>query len=607
MTMKKRMFSAFAVLCILSFLAPLWAAAATKTVAPGATWVVPETTHLTTLTIGTGTTVTAPEGYSLTLTVDGVETGIASRTCNGNIVLTLTKEMVEDYQNRTYRFRSAITVENGKYMPEKSVSAAVSGGTVTDTIAKNVRITSEGERFNGIIATGDSKYAYTVENPVIRFTGNGGSDFIGSGAAILASGSADLTVNDASIINHGVVRSAAVVMDNATLHVNNSEIEVNNGTLPPDVDEPWNGNNPYGMIAVPWMLGLTGNCRATNAVGSGTAYYTGTHIKTQAWGALSTDACRDVKLYVTDSHIETVESGYGAYADGAYDKFSGTTFDVTDYGLIMTGGTGIFTDGCVVNSGRFGVMFHGSANLTIDKGTVFNTRKAAIQVKSAQPTIVVDNATLNSETGVILQAIANDDPNMKMMMGGAPGGGMPEGEMRGEGMPEGSMRGGGIPEGGMMGSAPGGGMPGRGPMGGGSSEVSATFRNTTLKGDIVSSMTAIADVAATFENTTITGAITTSTAIAVGEPSYEKYYLIGEVVDTYGPTDDDHGVKVTLDGKSAWLVDKTSYITSLAIADGATIKATKGMKLTMTVDGIEKKINPGTYEGKIVLAVGKTK
>jgi hypothetical protein len=591
----------------------------TKTVNAGETWEVPETTSLAELVIAGDATITAPEGYSVTLTVDGVETGILADTYTGDIVLTLTEEMVEEYQGRTYRYRTAIDIENGKHILEKSVEAAVSGGTVTDTSATDVQIISEGERFNGIIAAGDTEYTYTVDNPVIRLTGNGGSDFIGSGAALLAAGSATLTVNNATIINHGVVRSAAVVKENATLQVNDSTIEVANGTLPPGVDEPWNGNNPYGMIAVPWMLGLSGNCRATNAVGNGTAYYNNTHIKAQAWGALSTDACQDVKLYVTDSHIETVESGYGAYADGAYDKFSNTIFDVTDYALIMTGGTGIFTDACEVNSGRFGVMFHGSANLTIDKGTVFNTKKAAIQVKSAQPTIVVDGATFNSETGVILQAMANDDPNKMMMgggmpeggMGGAPGGEMPEGGMQGGApggnMPEGGMQGGApggeMPEGGMQGGMPGGDMPEGGMMGGGSTEVSATFRNTTLNGDIVSSMTDSADVVATFENTTITGTITTSTAVPVGEPSYEKFYLIGEVVDTYGPTEDEYGVKVSLDGKSTWVVDGTSYITGLTLADGAAVKAANGKVLAMTVDGAEKKIKSGTYEGKIVLSV----
>jgi len=596
-------------------------ASAAKILNKGETWVVEKTTSLTDLTVSEGSSIKAPEGYSVTLTVNRVETPIESGSYKGDIVLTLTKEIPVKYQTRTYKVRMAIDVEDGKYIPEKSVAAAIEGGKVTDTSATDVKITSVGPNFNGIMVK-DSKYS--IVNPVIKLTGMGGSDFAGVGAAIVTEGKADVTVNNATIVNRGVVRSAMVVKDNSTMHMNDSSIEAYSGTLPADVKEPWNGNNPYGMIAVPWMLSLTGNNRATNVTGSGTAYYNNTHIKAQAWGALSTDACRDVKLYVTNSHIETVESGYGAYADGAYDSFSKTRFDVKDYALIMTGGSGIFTDECMVNSGRFGVMFHGSAKLTIDKGSVFNTKKAVIQVKSARPTIVVDNAKLNSESGLILQVISNDDPNMKGgMMGGAPGGtdgaggagggmpggdksgGMQEGNKGGAPSGEGMQEGGGMPGGADGAGGAGGGMPGGGP-GGGSNEVTATFKNMAMKGDIVTAMTGESDVVVDLEKTTITGAITTGTATPVGTPSYEKYYLIGEVTHNYCATSDKYGIKVSLDAGSRWEVDKTSYLTGLTIARGAAITAPKGFKVTMTVDGVSKAIGEGEYKGKIVLTVTKS-
>jgi hypothetical protein len=629
MIMGKRLIGTFTVIGLIAILMMPFEgadkaalAAEAKNLNAGVTWVVDKTTSLSALTIASGASIKAPGGSSVTLTVDGVETPIEPGTYKGNVVLTLTKEIPVKYQSRTYNVRMAIDIEDGKYVPEKSVAAAVVGGTVTDSDATDIKITSVGPDFNGIMVKGKSRY--TITNPVIKLTGMGGSDFAGVGAAIVTEGTSEVTINKATIINHGVIRSAAVVADNSIMHMNDSKIETYSGTLPADVKEPWNGNNPYGMIAVPWMLGLTGNNRATNVTGSGTAYYTNTHIKAQAWGALSTDACRDVKLYVKDSHIETVESGYGAYADGAYDSFSNTRFDVHDYALIMTGGTGIFTDGSVVNSGRFGVMFHGSAKLTIDKACVFNTKEAAIQVKSARPTIVVDNATLNSGNGLILQVISNDDPNMKGgMMGGAPGGvapggaggpGSAPGEKSGDkaagGMPGGSGGTSGGDRGGSMpgGDDRGGSMPGGegrsgGMPGGGSTEVSATFKNMNLKGDIVTSMTAESDVVITFEKANITGAITTSTATPIGTPSYEKYFLIGEVKHTYCETNDKYGIKVSLKGDSAWVVDKTSYLTGLTIADGGSVKAPAGRKLSMTVNGAGTDIKVGAYSGKIILKV----
>ena len=64
-----------------------------------------------------------------------------------------------------------------------------------------------------------------------------------------------------------------------------------------------------------------------------------------------------------------------------------------------------------------------------------------------------------------------------------------------------------------------------------------------------------------------------------------------------------NGVIVSLDETSIWTVAGTSYLTKLTIAKGAVIKAPKGKTLTMTVDGIKKKIVPGTYTGKIVMEI----
>ena len=54
-----------------------------------------------------------------------------------------------------------------------------------------------------------------------------------------------------------------------------------------------------------------------------------------------------------------------------------------------------------------------------------------------------------------------------------------------------------------------------------------------------------------------------------------------------------------------WVVDKTISLSSLAIADGAFIIAPEGYSVTMTVDGVETGIIPGTYKGNIVLTVTK--
>ncbi len=80
---------------------------------------------------------------------------------------------------------------------------------------------------------------------------------------------------------------------------------------------------------------------------------------------------------------------------------------------------GTFTNGSIVRSDRFGVMMHSDnvGTLTIDKGSAFDCGQTVIQAKSAYPEIVVDGAKLASGTGVILQAMVNDDPIAGAMPG----------------------------------------------------------------------------------------------------------------------------------------------------------------------------------------------
>jgi hypothetical protein len=147
--------------------------------------------------------------------------------------------------------------------------------------------------------------------------------------------------------------------------------------------------------------------------------------------------------------------------------------------------------------------------------------------------------------------------------------------------------------------------------GSGSGAVTVVFKNTTLTGDAVTSMTSESDVEVSLENATLTGAITTATAVHAKGPNGEElvmqddpslYKLIGAVEHTYAATGDEFGMKVSLDGSSTWVVDKASYLTGLTIAEGAVITGPEGAEITMTVDGKKTAIKAGDYEGKIVLA-----
>ena len=651
-----RVMSAAAMALLAGALLPMSFAAesGSKSVAPGAKWEVARTTALSELTVGEGASITAPAGHSVTMTVDGVETDIEPGTYNGKIVLTvadaigLKANSPMQPSSGPGEFKTAIFVNDGKYVPSKSVPAAVASGEVTDAGAKNLKIISKGEMFNGVIVAGDSKY--TLDNPDIYTEGMGGSDMTGWGAGVMATGKADLTLNHAHIVTKGVIRNAIFVGGNSTVHVNDSTIEAYTGATPKNLPVEKGPGAAIGASSyeAPWVLGVSGNVRATNVVENGTVYYNNSHIKSQGWGALSTDGPTHIRMYVTDSTIETVESGYGAFTIGdCLDTFSHDTFNVADVGVIVTGyGSVTITDGTVMNSRRFGFLMHTNdgkfGTVKIDKGSEINSRSATFMIKGRGVKIDVDNAKLNPGNGILIDAVPNDDPlvggygtratvdamldgtpgSEKISRGGGPGGGAPSGAPGGA--PGGGAAGGAPAPGGgasgaaggwMSGASGGGGAGGGGGAPGGldyddsggrmSGPVLATFKDVNLLGDIVNARTNQGGMEITLQNSSLHGAITTAVAEAASHKKVVKklYFMVSEMKNVYQPTKEKYGLKVSLDGSSKWTIDQTSYLTSLEVANGATISTPDGFLLKMTVDGVEKPIQAGSYSGKIVLSV----
>jgi hypothetical protein len=400
----------------------------------------------------------------------------------------------------------------------------------------------------------------------------------------MANGNADVWVNRPVIRTHGAIRTALFTGGHATMHVDGAEIEVSNGKLPADYKFTVDVGR---MMEVPWMLGLSGNVRASNLVDFGTLYLTHSHVRAQGWGAMSTDDNTRVRMFVSDSLIETVDAGYGCYSIGdAVDRFERSVVRAADIGCIMAAeGSVTFTDHTLVEAGRYGVMMHsgaGGGTLTIDKGSTLRAGATAIEVKGVGTTILVDGAQVSSGNHTILQAMENDDPFMKAMMSGH----MPEG----------------------MGAPPPG-MAADGDHAGAkpkaiSPDVVATFRNTALKGDIWNGRTAQGAMRLSFERASVTGVISTSTtASATGaEPTRETYREIGHVVNTPAPTTTANGLSVTLDDTSRWVVTGRSYLTALSLAPGAVISAAGAAHLRMTVDGHAVRPHAGSFAGKIVIA-----
>ncbi len=120
-------------------------------------------------------------------------------------------------------------------------------------------------------------------------------------------------------------------------------------------------------------------------------------------------------------------------------------------------------------------------------------------------------------------------------------------------------------------------MPAMPDMGPAHNEVEGNFSNCTLNGDFLNAQADEREMVLTFQNCTLTGAITTGTvAHAQGEPSEDKWLLIGTVESAYAPVEKDLGTKASSDASSKWIVDKTCYLSGLTIAEGAVITAPEG-------------------------------
>jgi hypothetical protein len=594
------------------------------TVGSGETYELSATTRVSELSIAEGGIIAAPDGYSLSLTVDGVETGqlltetggtatlVQAGTYRGDVVLTVAEANAVTYETLTFPFRQALYVDAAGVDRDRSVLTAVRGGKVTDASARNVSITSTGECFDGVFV---QDATYTLNGTAISLTGNGRCDFAGYGAAVVGDGSATkLVLDGARIGTKGVVRTAVIANDGANVVVKNSVLRTRNGVLPADYQATV--ETPY-MQSVPWMLGLDGNVRATNLIGrSSKATYLNSTVFSETWGALSVEGGSGLKLTVVDSHVgNTGEYGYGTYAIGdAVVRVLGSRFDVGSYATIIAGPAAVVHYGAstraavaalnteldlglsaaelkalpvrntVVNSGHFGYMFFGAGTLTLDGGTVINSERATFLNKGQQTAISVDGAggtRLNPRDGIILQMIELDDPGPVRV----------DGKMLNTGVYT---------------------EPTGDPAKDSTFDVTAahtadgaaTFTSIKLKGDFYNGMRKGKNMVLTFEDATVEGVITASrTKHRVSTIDASTFYELGIVTNT-AQAAVNNGVVVRLNSGSAWTVTGTSYLTSLTLAADATVKAPRGKTVTLTVDGTEAALTPGTtYTGALTVTV----
>jgi hypothetical protein len=343
-----------------------------------------------------------------------------------------------------------------------SLGSDVVGGTTSTsgqtTTVNGLKVNSYSDNLNPIVVQGTDSSKTTVAkindatiNLLGKSDGNGTvCDFSAWGSGISVFDDAKVYINKADIHTTGVARCAVEGDDGSDTYITNSSLRVDGGTTYSGYE---NTANTEVMVEPPWVLGITGNARCTNLLGTAsTMTVRNTDAYAAKWGVLSTDGCSNVVLNTINSTVNmdtsgnnlTQDSGYGTYAIGnAVENFYGTTFNVATYGTICANGTNTlnyasskgdiktykyntttkkyellrtYKDSTIkdqkttVNSEQFGVDIWGGANINVKDGTTFNTGNAAFLVKSGQASVNISgNSKINSKNGVIYQIIDNED------------------------------------------------------------------------------------------------------------------------------------------------------------------------------------------------------
>ena len=594
-------------------------------------YVAEETTALSELVIAEGASITAPEGKYVTLTVNGRVTMIKPGTYTGDVVLTV----ADEFRWQTYRFgntemngfHAGIVVKDGKYLPEYSVPAAVQGGEIGDGWASGQFVNARDWDFGGFYVTG--KGDYTISDVTMNLLGDGTDDFCGKGAGIAVSGDVKLTVNNAEIHSHGISRGACFVGENAEVTFNDCFFTLDSGVYTAAELEERKAGDAFRMMSPPWGMGIAGHGRTTNLAGMATANYNNCYIKSNSWGCLSIDGGCVTRLNVKDSVLElTGTSGYGVFSicddvafdyaaygkHGSYDVVDHSVIKGVTYPIIMSLGKagGAFINGTEIYS-RFGCLIfrNSGGHLDVNSGAVINTELDSFLVKGANAYITVDNATLNTANGTILNLMDNDETGMAGDPFMVPHGVVDtyvEGRDLTVAVPtedvflslsnmevNGSIYNGTTNTFPMMVPDPDAPKPdndlpvpdfgqvrGMGPDLQGAKNLEVTLTNAKVNGLITASRAAYPD--------------------GLDRITGDNYLELSVVTHTaYEPIN--NGVIVSVDKDTVWTVPGTCYLTSLTVEDGAVIQAAEGKALTFTVDGAATELKAGKYTGKLALVI----
>ena len=375
-----------------------------------------------------------------------------------------------------YAYDAALYVTAEGISQDQSSVDRVSAGTYDENSAENIVINDGESGHNGILVYNTDYAVIGAEITMLtEADGNDTCDFSGKGTAIAAFGSdANVSVTDSTIHTSGVATMPIFADDGATITIKSSVLQSDGGTLSAGY---LNTPSQTLMVAPPWILGIMGNSRCSNMMGTNTTTNViDSETSAGAWAVLSTDAGNNMALNIYNSSLtlnnadesataalqasggqisETLDnpytvnygSGYGTYVIGnASETFAGAQVNVGTYATIFTGGSAVYTNleaGKIydlknssgettatyeatedkvteIHSDTFAFMAHQDRNsITVESGTIVDSGYATFLVKTGSSnqvlTATVDDAVITNG-GVLIQVMDNDDATNGGMM-----------------------------------------------------------------------------------------------------------------------------------------------------------------------------------------------
>lgn len=301
--------------------------------------------------------------------------------------------------------------ENGKLQMGELEKAPTIAGSIGESEAKAVYIESDDPDAGGITVSGEGE-KYTVEDSTI-FLHSNSNGLGGKGSGLFAGDHSEMTIRNCKVLTVGKARCCTATEQYSKMYIYNSYLHGHGA--------------PFGAAAAnledaghpPAALEILGNCRTHCTQSNSETYLYDSTIIGDGWAALSTDGSEGyVKLEANNCKVQTILSGYGAYADGCcHDFFNSCDFDVADQAGIMAGECDMTFDDCTAVCGSYFAHIHCVMGMPSEVGTLtvrnsaVNSVKDAVSIRSQNAIVNIESSDITADNGVLVHSIVNTDPN----------------------------------------------------------------------------------------------------------------------------------------------------------------------------------------------------